>query len=90
MIDLVGPGGRPEWIPEAEIDGVRALVESKFRYDPHPFLTEGAEVEVVRGPLRGTRGRLVRKDRSIRVVLSVNLIRQSVSVEVPAADVAPV
>jgi len=90
VIDLVGPGGRPEWIPEAEIDGSRAFVDSKFRYDPHPFLTEGAEVEVVRGPLRGTRGRLVRKDRSIRVVLSVNLIRQSVSVEVPAADVAPV
>jgi transcription antitermination factor NusG len=89
LIELVGPGGRPEWIPKAEIEGIRALVESKLRYDPHPFLTEGAEVEVVRGPLRGTRGRLVRKDRSVRVVLSVNLIRQSVAVEIPAADVAP-
>src|SRR2546430_1667926 len=75
VIDLVGPGGRPEWISRAEIEGIRALVESKLRYDPHPFLTEGAEVEVIRGPLSGTRGRLVRKDRSVRVVLSVNLIR---------------
>lgn len=90
VIDLVGPGGRPEWISRAEIEGIRALVESKLRYDPHPFLTEGAEVEVIRGPLSGTRGRLVRKDRSVRVVLSVNLIRQSVSVEIPAADVTPV
>jgi transcriptional antiterminator NusG len=90
VIDLVGPGGRPERIPEAEIDAIRALVESKLRYDPHPFLVEGAEVEVVRGPLMGTRGHLVRKDRTVRVVLSVSLIRQSVSVEIPAADVAPV
>ena len=90
VIDLVGPGGRPESIPETEIDAIRALVEGKLRYDPHPFLTEGIEVEVLRGPLRGTRGRLVRKDRTVRVVLSVNLIRQSVSVEIPAADVAPV
>jgi len=90
MIDLVGPGGRPEWIPEAEINAIRTLVESKLRYDPHPCLTEGAEVEVVRGPLRGTRGHLVRKDRTVRVVLSVSLIRQSVSVEIPAADVTPV
>jgi transcriptional antiterminator NusG len=90
VIDLVGSGGRPEWIPKAEIERIRALVESKLRYDPHPFLIEGTEVEVVRGPLRGTRGRLVRKDRTVRVVLSVNLIRQSVEVEIPAADVAPV
>jgi transcription antitermination factor NusG len=90
VIDLVGPGGRAESIPEAEIDTIRALVESKLRYDPHPFLSEGAEVEVVRGPLRGARGRLVRKDRTVRVVLSVNLVRQSVCVEIPAAHVAPV
>jgi transcriptional antiterminator NusG len=90
VIDLVCPGARPEWIPEAEIDAIRALMESKLRYDPHPFLNEGAEVEVIRGPLCGTRGLLVRKDRAVRVVLAVNLIRQAVAVEVPAADVVPV
>jgi transcription termination/antitermination protein NusG len=90
VIGLVGPGGQPEWIPEAEITAIRTLVGSKLHYDPHPFLTEGAEVEVVRGPLRGTRGHLMRKDRTVRVVLSVSLIRQSVSVEIPAADVTPV
>ena len=90
VVDLVGPGGRPEWIPEAEISAIRTLVASTLRYDPHPFLREGAEVEVVRGPLRGTRGHLVRKDRTVRVVLSVSLICQSVSVEIAAADVRPV
>jgi transcription antitermination factor NusG len=90
VVGLVGIGGRPEWIPDSEIEAIRAVVESKLRYDPHPFLTEGAEVEVVHGPLAGTRGRLVRKDRAVRVVLSVSLIRQSVSVEIPAADVVPV
>jgi transcription antitermination factor NusG len=90
VVDLVCPGARPEWIPECEIDAIRVLVESKLRYDPHPFLTEGAEVEVIRGPLCGTRGLLVRKDRAMRVVLSVNLIRQAVAVEVPGADVVPV
>jgi len=90
VIELVGQGGRPEWIPETEIEAIRSLMDSKLRYDPHPFLTAGAEVEVVRGPLRGSRGRLLRKDRTTRVVLSVNLIQRSVSVEIPAADVAPV
>jgi hypothetical protein len=38
----------------------------------------------------GVRGRLLRKDREFRVVLSVTLIRQSVAVEIDAADVTPV
>jgi hypothetical protein len=38
----------------------------------------------------GVRGRLLRKDRGYRVVLSVTPIRQSVSVEIDAANVMPV
>lgn len=37
----------------------------------------------------GVRGRVIRKDRSAHLVLSVTLIRQSVAVEIDAADVAP-
>ena len=45
-------------------------------------------VEVVHGPLRGVIGRLMRKDaQRARLVLSVDLIGQGVSVEVDAADV---
>jgi transcriptional antiterminator NusG len=88
VVNLVGLDGRPEPIPDAEVEAVRTLIQSTMAYDPHPYLTEGMEVEVTHGPLRGVRGRLVRKDRSARLVLSVHLIRQSVAVEIDAADVA--
>ncbi len=87
---LVGAGGRPEPIPEVEIDAIRVMIGAGIAYEPHPFLSEGMQVEVVRGPLMGVRGRLLRRARTIRVVLSVTLIRQSVSVEVDADDVTPV
>ena len=90
VVDLVGVRGQPEPIPEAEIEAIRRLVESTLRYDPHPFLTEGMEVEVLRGPLMGVRGRLLRKDRTARLVLSVTLIHQSAVVDIDAADVTPV
>jgi transcription antitermination factor NusG len=89
VVDLVGPGGEPEPIPEAEMDAIRALVGSGLTYEPFPFLAEGMEVEVTRGPMMGARGRLLRKDRGLRVVLSVTSIRQSVSVEIDATDVTP-
>jgi transcription antitermination factor NusG len=90
VVDLVGTCGQPEAVPEAEIDAIHALVGSRLTYEPFPFLFEGMEVEVIRGPLMGVRGRLLRRDRDLRVVLSVALIRRSVSVEIDAADIAPI
>jgi transcription antitermination factor NusG len=90
VVHLVGMTGRAVPISEAEIDGIRRLVSTTLRYDPHPFLTEGMEVEVIRGPLAGVRGKLLRKDRVTRLVLAVTLIRQAAVVEIHPADVVPV
>ena len=58
-----------------------------MQYDPCPLIPEGSLVEVIAGPLKGVAGRLVRKQTRARLVLSVDLIGQGVSVEVDAADV---
>jgi hypothetical protein len=47
-------------------------------------------VQVIRGPLEGVCGILLRKHKPFRLVISVNLIRQSAAVEIDADDVAPV
>ena len=90
VVGLVGVGGEPEPIPAREIEAIRTLASSRLGYRPFPFLTEGMAIEVVRGPMMGVRGRLLRQDRECRVVLSVTLIRQSVSVEIDVADVTPI
>jgi transcription antitermination factor NusG len=90
VVSIVGfEGGEPAPIPDEEIHGIQRLVESNLAYDPCPFIREGALVEVVHGPLKGVMGRLVRKNDKARLVLSVDLIGQAVSVEVDAADVRP-
>jgi transcription termination/antitermination protein NusG len=87
VVAIVSFDGRPAPIPDVEIEGVRTLVESDLQYDPCPLISEGMKVEVVSGPLRGVVGRLMRKGTHARLVLSVDLIGQGVSVEVDAADV---
>jgi transcription antitermination factor NusG len=74
-------------IPDVEVDAVRRLVTSGMRYDPCPFIKEGARVEVVHGPLKGVVGLLMKKGPHARLVLSVDLIGRAVSVTVDAADV---
>ncbi len=87
---LVSINGRPEPIREDELTAIQQLVATKLSYDHHPFLEEGMDVEVVRGPLAGVRGKLLRKDRVTRLVLAVTLVRQSAVVEIHPADVVPV
>jgi transcription termination/antitermination protein NusG len=87
---FVGFNGCAETVPDVEIDAINRLVETEIRYDPHPFISEGSLVEVIRGPLTGVRGRVLRKDRSTKLVLSVTLIRQAASLEIHPADVVPV
>jgi transcription antitermination factor NusG len=89
VVSIVSFDGEPAPIPEREINGIRQLVESDLQYDPCPLIREGMMVEVAHGPLRGVVGRLVRKGSHARLILSVDLIGQAVSVEVDAADVRP-
>jgi len=89
VVNIVSFDGEIAPIPEHEIEGIRRLVESDLQFDPCPLIREGMVVEVVHGPLIGVIGRLVRKSDKARLVLSVDLIGQAVSVEVDAADVRP-
>jgi transcription antitermination factor NusG len=89
VVNIVSFQGEPAPIPEHEIDGIRQLVESDLAFDPCPMIREGMMVEVMHGPLRGVVGRLVRKNEKARLVLSVDLIGQALSVEEDAADVRP-
>ena len=88
VVCVIGPGGQPEPIPDEEIESLRKLINSPSDYVCYPYLTEGTLVEVIRGPLQGVKGRLVREARACRLVLSISLIQRAVSIEIDAASVA--
>ena len=77
-------------IPGEEMQAIQKAVEGPFCVEPHPYLKCGERVRVKRGSLEGVEGVLVRKKNLYRLVLSVNMVAQSVAVEIDAADVEPV
>lgn len=87
---LVSWGARPAGIPSEEIEAVRRLVESPLPVEPHPFLQCGERVRIMRGPLEGIEGILVRKTRGFRLVLSVEMLSKSAAVEVDVSMVEQV
>ena len=90
VVQIISNNGILSSIPDEEIDSILTLVESELAFDPVPLIKEGDMVKVTSGPLKGVVGRLItKKGASARLVLSVDLIGQAVSVEVDAADVKP-
>lgn len=77
-------------IPEQEIQAIRTAVDGNFRVEPHPLLKCGDRVRVIRGSLAGVEGILTRKKNLFRLVLSVEMLAQSVAVEIDGTDVEPV
>jgi transcription termination/antitermination protein NusG len=84
---IVSCGGQPAAIPFSEIEGVKRVVESALRVEPHPFLKSGDWVRVKHGPIAGVEGILLRQKNVARLVLSVEMLGKSAAVEVDATDV---
>ena len=84
---LVTFGSRPATIPEQEIGDIKRLIETDLRVEPHPFLKCGDRVRVKSGPLEGILGILVRTKSAFRLVLSVEMLQKSVTVEVDVWNV---
>lgn len=82
--------GEPEPVPEDQIVYLKRLVESKESLDPYPYLKKGQRVRIKRGALAGVEGILVERTGHHILVLSVDILRQGVSLKIDALQVEPV
>jgi transcription antitermination factor NusG len=90
LVRLVGFGGQPAALPESDVTAIRMCLEHKWGIEPHPVISTGQRVRIVRGALAGIEGILVRKKGVSRLVLCVSLIMRAVAIEVDDVDVAPI
>ncbi|HVO78380.1 MAG TPA: UpxY family transcription antiterminator [Candidatus Bathyarchaeia archaeon] len=88
LLAFVSCGRSPVAIPDQEIELLRTELP-KRRFERHPYLAVGSKARIISGPMAGTVGILVRRKNSLRVVLSVEAIRQSIAVEVDDDEVEP-
>jgi len=84
VVKIIGNSQGPLPVPEEEMESVRRLVNSPLKYNPHPGLEKGMTVEVIQGPLKGLRGKMVRRGSRAQFIISIDLIGQGVSTELNA------
>jgi transcription antitermination factor NusG len=85
---IVANGSRVAVIPDAELQNVRKAVEGPSTLQPHPYLNIGERVRIVCGPLTGVEGILLRRKNVSRLILSVDMLAQSASIEVNEWEIA--
>jgi transcription antitermination factor NusG len=88
ILRLVENAGRPCAIPEEQIESLRLVLARSFEAEAHPYFNVGDRVQVMRGPLVGAQGHLIRvAPGRHKLVVAVEFVNQAVAVEIDAADV---
>jgi transcription antitermination factor NusG len=88
VVSIVSAGREPSPLPTAEIESLRSALPLR-RFEPHSYLVAGEKVRIISGSLMGMVGVLLRKKNEFRVVLTLDLIQQSVAVEVGIDEIEP-
>lgn len=87
---IVRFGPSPTPVPEEQVESIRCMLSSGLPVQPWPYLEAGQTVRIEQGPLRGLEGALLGVKGVWRVVVSVELLRRSVAVEIDRDQVFPI
>ena len=82
VVSIVGIGKCAMPVEDSEIAAIRKIVESGLPVAPWPFLKAGQFVSISHGPLAGVEGIVIACKNRSRLVVSVEMLRRSVTVEI--------
>jgi len=82
---IMGIGRTPVPIPDSEIEAIRAIMASGLAAKPWPSIRVGQRVRIRAGSLAGIEGVYSASRKHFRLVVTVELLRRSVAVEVDQA-----
>jgi transcription antitermination factor NusG len=88
VFSLVGSKHEPWPLADYEVEALRSGLPQS-NPEPHEYLVLGERLRIRSGPLANMEGILLRRKNTFRVVLTLNEIGRSFSVEVSANNVEP-
>lgn len=89
VASIVGIGGCPLPVEDREIEAIRRIVASGLPVAPWPFLKTGQFVYITHGPLAGVEGIITAFRNQSRLVVSVQMLQRSVTVEIESEWAEP-
>ncbi len=90
VLGFVGSERRGTPIPDHEIENLQSAIREKIPCAAHPFINTGQRVRIRGGSLDGMEGILVRQGGEHSAVVSVELLRQSISIRIEGYQIESV
>ena len=87
MVRYVGNKGTASAIDSTELDAVREVLRRQLPCERYSSLAVGQRVRVVRGPLMGMCGKLIRHGKGYRLVIAIEAMGQAIASDVESCDV---
>ena len=81
VLGILKFGGRPAVVEYEEIMRLQQIVKSSFACQPWRYMPIGARIVIETGPLAGIKGFLCSTGKARHLIVSIHLLRRSVSVE---------
>jgi len=89
VLQIVGKGREPVPLLDAEVEFLRSGCRRE-RIEPYRDLVIGQKVRIKSGVMGGVQGTLVKKNNSMKFILTLDLINQHAAIQVDAEDLEPV
>jgi transcription antitermination factor NusG len=80
LVHIVSSRGMPVAVPDEQIENLRTALRLR-KSEPFPYITAGKRIRIKTGPLQGLEGVVVRHNNQCRIIVSVDFIQRSTSVE---------
>lgn len=90
VVRVIGRGSTPEPVSETEILNIQRVVTSELPIQPCEFIATGQRAVITSGVLEGLEGIVQKMKGNLRLVMSIDLLRRSVAVEIETERVKSV
>jgi transcription antitermination factor NusG len=82
VVKIIKFGNEPAVVQDEHIEGVKLMIEGGYNPQATDYFLRGDQVEVRDGPLKGLAGDVIRLDDHDRLVIRIDAIQHSVSVQI--------
>jgi len=69
-------------VQESVVNSIRWALEGGYELEPTEYFTQGDEVEVIEGPMKGTKGIVAEVKGEGRLILKIDALQQAVAVHI--------
>ena len=90
VVKVIKFGEKVAVVRNESIEAIKLMIEGGYNPEPLNYFIKGDPVEVKDGPLKGLVGEVIRLDKNDRLVVRIDTIQHSISIQIDRGFLKPI